>query len=94
MVVRVARFIRQSERFAKGEYQWVLEAIRTVDGFVAAYHVVDDASGDSISISVFASEEAARSAERAVGVARERLGRDASPPDEVQIWRVLDAMMD
>lgn len=93
MVVRVARFIRESERFATGEYRWVLEAIRTVDGFVAAYHVLDDESGDSISISVFASEEAAKSAERAVGVARERLGRDASPPDEVHLWRVLDSVV-
>jgi hypothetical protein len=90
MVARVARFTAQPERFTGGAYSWVLEAIKAADGFEAAYHFVDEQSGDSVSISLFASLEAARSAEREVGAARERLGHDSSPPSRVETWRLVD----
>jgi hypothetical protein len=90
MVVRVARFRQQPERFTRGDYHWVLDAIRKLDGFEAAYDLVDDRSGDSISVGVFENEEAVRTAEEQVGVARRALGIAASPPDTVEIWRVVD----
>lgn len=91
MVARVARFKGQPDRFVSGKYRWVLDAIRSVDGFEAAYHLVDGDAGDSVSISIFANRESAVEAERAVNAARERLGLDASPPDAVQTWRVVDS---
>lgn len=90
MVARVARFEQQPERFTRGDYRWVLDAIRTVEGFETAYHLVDEKSGDSISVSVFKSEDAAVAAEEQVGLARQRLGVKASPPDTVETWRVVD----
>jgi hypothetical protein len=90
VIARVARFTSQPQRFTSGEYRWVLETIREVAGFRAAFHFVDESSGDSISVSVFETEDAARSAEQAVGAAREKLGKEASPPDEVRTWRVVD----
>lgn len=59
-------------------------------GFEVAYHLVDEESGESISISVFDSETAARSAEEQVGAARLRLDKEASAPDSVHVWRVVD----
>jgi hypothetical protein len=91
MLARVARFRGKPDRFTSGEYRWVLDAIRSVDGFEAAYHLVDEDAGDSVSISIFRSQDAASEAERAVSTARERLGRDASPPDVVQTWRLVDS---
>lgn len=91
MVVRVARFGNQPDRFTTGEYKWVLDTIKTCHGFVAAYHLVDDETRDSMSISIFENEDAARSAEEQVGVARERMNKQASPPDEIHIWRIIDA---
>jgi hypothetical protein len=74
MVARIARFRQQPERFTKGGYRWVLDAIRESDGFVDAYHVVDPSTGDSISISIFDREDSARpqrlrSAKRGAGSA-------------------------
>jgi hypothetical protein len=60
------------------------------DGFVDAYHVVDPSTGDSISISIFDREHCARAAEAKVSEARGRLGIATSPPDEVDIWLVVD----
>lgn len=90
LIARVARFAGQPDRFTTGEYRWVLETVSECDGFVAAYHLVDEA-GDSISFSIFESETAARTAEERVGLARERLGRKASPPDEIGLWRIVDS---
>lgn len=90
MIARVARFTGQPERFTSGEYRWVLETIRQAEGFELAYHLVDEESGESISISVFDSETAAKSAEEQVGAARQRLGKEASAPDSVHVWRVVD----
>lgn len=91
MIARVARFAGQPDRFTTGEYRWVLETVDSCDGFVAAYHLVDEKTGESISFSLFETEEAASAAEQQVGRARERLGRNPSPPDEVHMWRVVDA---
>lgn len=91
MVARVARFAEQPDRFTTGQYRWVLDTIKSCDGFVAAYHLVDDKTRDSVSISIFESEQAARAAEEEVGAARERLQKKASPPDDVQLWRIVDA---
>ncbi len=90
MIARVARFTGQPERLTTGDYRWVLDTIREANGFGAAYHLVDEKTGDSISISIFESEVAARSAEEQVGAARQRLGKEASPPDDVHVWRVVD----
>ena len=91
MVARVARFAEQPDRFTIGECRWVLDTIKSCEGFVAAYHLVDDKARDSRSISIFESEDAARSAEEQVGATRERLKKKASPPDEVHLWRIIDA---
>jgi hypothetical protein len=90
MVARVARFKQQPERFTSGDYRWVLDVISRADGFEAAYHLIDEENGDSISISIFKNEDAARTAEEQVGHARQRLGVTASPPDAVEMWRVVD----
>lgn len=91
MIARVARFGSQPDRFTTGDYQWVLDTIESCSGFVAAYHMVDERTGDSISMSVFDTERAALAAEQQVGIAREKLRRAASPPDEVGFWRVVDS---
>jgi hypothetical protein len=61
--------------------------------------VVDPSTGDSISISIFdredsaraaEAEDSARAAEAKVSEAPGRLGVPASPPDEVDIWLVVD----
>ena len=90
MVARVARFAGQPNRFTTGEYKWVLETIRGCDGFVTAFHLVDEQAGESISFSVFENQEAATRAEQQVRIAREHLGRPASSPDEVHLWQIID----
>jgi hypothetical protein len=90
MVARIAVFPIQPDRFDETRYRWVIETIREAHGFVAAYHVVDRANGDSISISIFDSAEDARAAEAKVGKARLERGAVASPPDEVRFCDVLD----
>jgi hypothetical protein len=90
MVVRVARFRHQPERFTGGRYRWVLDALRDCDGFHAAYDVVDPSTGDSLSIGFFDNVASLRTAEKMVGKARRRLSIAASPPDEVSIWDVVD----
>ena len=91
MVVRVARFRRQPERFAERRYRWVLDALLPSPGFRAAYDVVEPSSGDSLSIGVFDDLASMRAAEQAVGDARRGLGIAASPPDEVIVWEVVDS---
>jgi hypothetical protein len=90
MVVRVARFRQQADRFAEGRYRWVLDALLGSGGFHAAYDVVEPSSGDSLSVGIFDDVESMRAAEQAVGDARRRLGIPASPPDEVVVWTVVE----
>ena len=90
MIARVARFEAQPDRFTRGEYRWVLDTIKGCEGFVNAFHLVDDRTGDSISISMFEREDAATRAEKQVGAAREQLEKQTSPPDELHVWRVID----
>jgi hypothetical protein len=91
MLVRVARFRDQPERFAEGRYRWVFDALLASRGFQAAYDVVDPSTGDSLSIGVFDDIESMRAAERAVGDERRRLGIAAHPPDEVVVWDVVES---
>ncbi len=35
------------------ERQWVIDAAKTISGVLAAYHVVDPATGNGMSISIF-----------------------------------------
>jgi hypothetical protein len=91
VIVRVARFRRQPERFAGGRCRWVLEALLGSSGFQAAYDVVEPSSGDSLSIDVFHDLGSMRAAEQAVGDARRALGIAASAPDEVVVWDVVES---
>ena len=50
--------------FTAGKYRSVLDTIKEFDGFVSAYRLVDPETEDSISISMFASEDAARERSR------------------------------
>lgn len=90
MVVRVARFRDQPERFADGRYRWVFDALVRTPGFHAAYDVVEASTGDALSIGVFDDLESMRAAEQAVGDERRRLGIAAHPPDEVVVWDVAE----
>lgn len=92
MLARVARFSQQPEIFTASDYRWVLDAIQEIEGFHAAYHLVDEATGDSISFTVFESETAVKSAEEAVSRARGQRGIETTPPDTVDVWRVIDRL--
>ena len=90
MVIRLATFEGQPDRFAEGHgYRYVLEAIKDVNGFVSAYHVRDAATDRALSISVWESEEAANAGEAAVNDARLRLAIEGSPPTSISYGEVI-----
>jgi hypothetical protein len=92
MIARVAHFDRQPDRFTEGHaYKYVLDAIGSAEGFVAAYHLAG-ATG-SLSISIWADEAAMRAGEAAVGGARERLQIVGSPPDRVETYTVANSRL-
>lgn len=90
MIARVAHFDGQPDRFATGHgYGYALDAIATVTGFVAGYHLAGPEG--SMSISIWEDETAMRAGEAAVGQARERLQLAGSPPDRVETYRIANS---
>jgi len=87
MVVRVARFRQQSERFTGGSYHWVLDALRECEGFHAAYDVVDPSTGDSISVGIFENAESLRTAEEMVCRGEPRDTAPQRPPATAPVPR-------
>lgn len=92
MIARVAHFAAEPDRFStRHKYAYVLDAIASVDGFVAGYHLTGP--DGSLSISIWQDEAAMRSGEAAVGRERERLQVAGSPPDRVDTYRVENSRL-
>ena len=89
MIARVARFRGQPDRFTSGHaFRYVLEACQAVPGFVTGYHLAG--GEDSLSVTVWLTEEAMQAGEAAVAEARRRLQLPGSPPDFVETFRVVN----
>jgi heme-degrading monooxygenase HmoA len=93
VVARIALFPGQPDRFSEERYRWVIDTIRKAPGFVAAYHVVDQKTGDAFSFSVWESMEDVQAAEDGVGEVRRALRVEPAPPDDVRYCDVIDATM-
>ena len=92
MIARTAHFEGQPDRFSAGHaYRYVLDAIGSADGFVAAYHLAGPTG--SMSISIWTDEAAMRAGEATVGEARERLQIVGSPPDRVETYAVANSRL-
>ena len=90
MIARIAHFDGQPDRFTTGHaYTYTLEAVGSVDGFVAGYHL--SAPSGSLSITLWTDEAAMRAGEAAVGDARERLQLAGSPPNRVEVFSVVNS---
>jgi hypothetical protein len=67
----------------------VLEALEGAEGFRGGYHLVDDASGDGMSISFWDDEACAAAGEQLVAAARPPGGDGGPGPSRVQLLKVL-----
>jgi hypothetical protein len=72
--------------------QWVIDAAKTVPGVLDAYHLVDPATGDGLSIAFFEDDVNVADVKAAIGMAAEEIGWHAEPrpaPKSETIYRVL-----
>lgn len=85
MIARIGYF----EGFDLTTRDWVLAALRGAAGLRAGYHLVDDATGDGMSITIWDDEESARAGHELVGAARPATGDGGPPPSRVQMLRIV-----
>ena len=75
MIARVAVW----EPMPTDDRDWVLEAAASVPGVHGAYHVVDPATGNGLSISFFEDEAAAQAARKAIEQRAAEIGWHDTP---------------
>ncbi len=89
VIARVARFEGQPDRFTTGHaYRYVFETLESVPGFVAGYHLAGE--GDSLSVTLWLTEEALRAGEAALSAEMVRLNVQGAPPDSVELFHVVN----
>lgn len=72
--------------------QWVIDAAKTVRGVRAAYHLVDTATGNGLSIAFFEDDVEVAEVKAAIGRMAEEIGWNDEPhpvPKSETIYRVL-----
>jgi heme-degrading monooxygenase HmoA len=85
MIARIAYF----DAFDLAGRDWVLDALEGADGFHGAYHLRDEATGGSISISFWNDEASAASGNGRVAAASQAGGHTGPGPDRVAFLQVL-----
>jgi hypothetical protein len=72
--------------------QWVIDAAKTVRGVLDAYHLVDPATGNGLSIAFFEDDVEVTEVKRAVAERAEQIGWNDVPrpaPKSETIYRVI-----
>ncbi len=72
--------------------QWVIDAAKTIPGVLDAYHLVDPATGNGLSIAFFADDVDVAEVRQAIADKAEEIGwhESARPsPDSETIYQVL-----
>ncbi|MBT2442973.1 hypothetical protein J7E93_23260 [Streptomyces sp. ISL-36] len=88
MLARVAVW----EPMPTDDRDWALEAMATVRGVHGAYHLVDPATGNGLSIAFFEDEAAARAARQAIEKRAEEIGWPDTPhpaPASQTVYHVM-----
>ncbi|MFB7359900.1 hypothetical protein [Streptomyces gardneri] len=88
MIARVAVW----EPMPADDRDWVLDAAAAVSGVHGAYHLVDPATGNGLSIAFFEDEAAAQAAREAIEKRAEEIGWNSAPhpaPVSHQIYQVV-----
>ncbi|WP_326722097.1 hypothetical protein OHT59_24430 [Streptomyces sp. NBC_00243] len=88
MIARVAVW----EPMPTDDRDWVLEAAATVPGVHGAYHLIDPATGNGLSIAFFEDEAAAQAAREAIEKRAEEIGWHNTPhpaPASQTIYNVI-----
>ncbi len=88
MLVRIATFNTPPA----DDRDWVIDALRTVPGVRAAYHVVDRETGALVSISIYEDEAATEAAHAAVARGAAERNHHGVPPDETRVCEVIRFM--
>ena len=91
MIVRVARFDAGRGDLGLDRSEWVIEALRDVEGVTALYHCLAE-DGSAVSITVFEDPEAAEVAMQRIEAARAEQGLAASPADEAIEYEVVGSL--
>ena len=87
MIVRVATFNRGRGDLGLDRSEWVIEALRGVDGVHALYHCLAE-DGSAVSITVFEDPEAARRAMARI----EQHGHEVEPADHAAEYEVVGSL--
>ncbi|MEC3914438.1 hypothetical protein [Nocardia sp. CDC160] len=88
MIARIAVW----EPMPDDDRSWVMQTVSAVDGFVAAYHLRDPATGNGLSISLFDDDTAAEAAGVAVAERARDIGWHETPrpaPVSVHHYEVM-----
>jgi hypothetical protein len=87
MIARVGYF----DGFDLRTRDWVLVALNGAEGFRGGYHLVDEATGDGMSISFWDDETSAAAGEQLVAAASPPGGDGGPGPSRVQLLQVVRA---
>jgi hypothetical protein len=88
MIARIAVW----EPMPEDERQWVLEAAKSVPGVLDAYHLVDPATGNGLSIAFFEDHTDVAEVKAAIAAKAQEIGWHDEPrpaPISETIYRVL-----
>jgi hypothetical protein len=72
--------------------QWVLEAAKSVPGVLDAYHLVDESTGDGLSIAIFEDGVDVAAVKAVIAAKAEEIGWNDEPrpaPQSETIYRVV-----
>lgn len=86
MIARVARFDVAPED--AGQRDWVVDALRGVEGVRSCYHLHDPRTGAVLSISFYEDEAAADRAVEAIRARAEQRGHVGRHPDAITLFDV------
>lgn len=87
MIARVATF----DEFPADDRTWVAESAESIPGVHGVFHLTDPATGQSLSISFYESEDAVALAANAIEAQRLQLGLASRGWDSVQLFEVVHA---
>jgi heme-degrading monooxygenase HmoA len=85
VIARVGYF----EGFGLSGRDYVVETVREQPGFQGVYHLLDRSSNRALSVSFWDDEDAAASAQEAVGEARQAGGHGGPGPDRTETYEVI-----
>ena len=85
MIARVGYF----DDFDMAGREYVVDTVKAQPGFQGVYHLLDRSSNRALSVSFWDDEEAARSAQNAVGEARRAGGHGGPGPDRTETYEVV-----